>query len=185
MNEKFYRNSCKRQHRIIGHYLALQAWLRGLDCIVLSRHDLEFFLGLRRFKSIRVIWLQGDLQPWFQNQVPYYSSKAPSSISCLFLSRVIIEPHLPKGRMTTSQRLSAMKPGSPRADLFLDSPNAILPTEAQMISQLAMFSSGVAVPQEFSSHGDSATKSSGFFDAFDIFQNAFGRPLDSHKSPDA
>jgi hypothetical protein len=63
MNDTFYRTACARRHHIIGHYLAVQAWIRGLDCIVLDRADLEFFLGLQRFKSVRVTWLREDLRP--------------------------------------------------------------------------------------------------------------------------
>lgn len=63
-----HRECCKRQHRILGNYLAVQAWVRGLDCVVLTRQDLETFLDLKRFKWSRLYWLQKDLRPWFPYQ---------------------------------------------------------------------------------------------------------------------
>src|SRR6266513_5147329 len=99
----FHRESCRRQHRVLGHYLAVQSWVRRLDCIVLERQDLKSFLELKRFKSRRVQWLQEDLTPWFPHQTPYYSARSKSSIHSLFLSRVPMEKHLPGGTMTTEQ----------------------------------------------------------------------------------
>ena len=73
-----HREFCRNQHRIIGHYLAVQAWLRGLDCIVLVRGDLQTFLALERFKGTRVDWLQEDLlvlldRPQYIHQCYIYS----------------------------------------------------------------------------------------------------------------
>src|SRR4051794_34042803 len=103
-----HRESCRRHHRVIGNYLAMTAWQRGLDCIVLDRPALERFLGLRRFKSPRVEWLMSDLKPWFPHQEAYYHTGAPSSIHSLFLARVPISAHLPEGSMTTAQRIKRM-----------------------------------------------------------------------------
>src|ERR1700687_3759584 len=73
---------------MIGQYFAIQAWLRGLDCIILERCDLETFLGLQRFKSSRIEWLQSDLKPWFPYQSVSYKSSSPSSIESIYLSRL-------------------------------------------------------------------------------------------------
>src|SRR5260221_14598706 len=103
-----YRELCRHHHRIIGHFLAVQAWMRGLDCIVLIRDDLEAFLGLKRFKSARVKWLREDLKPWFPSQTHYFKSSAPSSIHSLFLARVPMVRYLPSGSMTTEDRMREM-----------------------------------------------------------------------------
>ena len=108
-----FREGCRRHHRMIGHYLALQAWTRKLDCIVLSRLDLEAFLGLERFKSTRINWLREDLKPWFPFQEDYKKSGAPSSIHSLYLARVPISKHLPSGTMTTAARINGMGKNSP------------------------------------------------------------------------
>ena len=72
----------------------------GLECIVLQRRDLEHFLALERFKSTRVQWLREDLRPWFPHQEAHHKSGAPSSIHSLYLSRVPMTLHLPRGSMT-------------------------------------------------------------------------------------
>src|SRR5262245_31440895 len=143
MNDTFHRQSCARTHYILGHYLAVQAWVRGLDCIVLTRADLEFFLGLQRFKSARVRWLQEDLKHWFPHQEAYYRSGAESSIHSLFLSRVPLDEFLPKGTMTTDDRIAGMPSKAPKtADFFDRRWVRGRPSTADMISQLSLLSSG-------------------------------------------
>ena len=148
--EDFHRESCRRQHRVLGHYLAVHAWVRGLDCVVLVRSDLERFLGLKRFKSIRVGWLQEDLRPWFPHQTPYYRSGSPSSIHSLFLARIPMDAHLAPGTMTTDWRIARLAPAAPKTAKFVDTayPWTIV-TESDMVSQLALISSGLATPQQF------------------------------------
>jgi len=142
-----HRDACKRQHRVIGNYLAIQAWVRGLDCIALVRTDLEAFFGLQRFKSARIEWLQEDLKPWFEYQVPYYKTNSPSSIQSLFLARLDIRPHLPRGSMTTQQRITGMGSGTPPTGLYSSSTMKVpVPSEEEMISQLAVLASGLTVP---------------------------------------
>lgn len=142
-----HRDACKRQHRILAHYLAIQAWLRKLDCIVLVRSDLEKFLGLKRFKSTRVDWLQDDLKPWFPYQFPYYLTRAGSSIHSLFLSRVPIEKHLPSGSMSTDKRISQMETDAPRTAKFSETRGASnIPDEKQIVAELAVISAGLDTP---------------------------------------
>jgi hypothetical protein len=142
-----HRDFCRRQHRIIGQYLALAAWLRGLDCIVLVRSDLEKFLGLERFKSTRVRWLEEDLKPWFPHQEAYYRTGAPSSIHSMFLSRVPMAPHLPKGPMTTELRIARLATGAPRTERFSRSNTGKeVPSEAAMVSFLSLLASGLRSP---------------------------------------
>jgi hypothetical protein len=132
---------------VLGQYLALEAWLRGVECLVIERSDLERFLGLERFKGVRVEWIQEDLSPWFPFQVPYYSSSPRASLSVLFLSRVPIEEHLPYGSMTTEQRIKDMARNAPRTQKFSTGrSDRRFPTEAQIVGYLATLSSGLAAP---------------------------------------
>lgn len=145
-----HRDSSKRQHRVLGHYLALQAWVRGLDCIVLGRSDLEAFLGLERFKSSRVHWLCEDLKPWFPHQTAYYKSSAPSSIHSLFLARVDMTTHLPSGSMTTDLRISKIDAKAPKTQKFIPEGSPWKPPlEQDMVAQLAVISAGLAVPNDY------------------------------------
>lgn len=143
-----HREDCRRQHRVIGHYLALQAWHRGLDCIVLNRTDLERFLGLKRFKKERIDWLRADLKPWFPFQKPYYLKRSKSSIHSLFLSRADLTQYLPAGMMTTEERITGMKPGSPKTELFSEYDKVPIPSQAEMVSYLALLAAGLRTPQQ-------------------------------------
>ncbi len=143
-----HRESCRRQHRVLGQYLAIEAWLRGVECLVLERSDLGGFLGLERFKSMRVAWLQDDLSPWFSFQVPYYSSSSPSSLHSLFLSRVPIEQHLPPGTMMTDRRIEEMAADAPRTQkLSKGRSGRRFPSEAKIVGYLATLSAGLAAPK--------------------------------------
>lgn len=144
-----HREACRRHHRVIGHYVAVKAWILGLDCIVLSRVELERFLGLQRFKATRVRWLKEDLKPWFPRQVAYYKTRSPSSIHSLYLSRVEIESHLAKGTMTNKRRISRMAADAPSTGLFSENlkPSEI-PDEKQMVSELAVIAAGLDSPKE-------------------------------------
>ena len=158
MSTEPHREAARRQHRVLGHYLAIQAWLRNLDCVVLTRKDLEAFLGLQRFKSARVEWLKDDLVPWFEFQKAYYKSSSPSSIHSLFLSRVSMEPHLPDGSMKTDERIKKLGSKAPRTEKFiLEGHPWVPPTESEMIAQLAVISSGLAVPQDYAAKRKSKT----------------------------
>ena len=143
-----HREFCRRHHRIIGHFLAVQAWIRGLDCIVLVRGDLEAFLGLKRFKNTRVKWLKEDLKPWFPSQTPYYKSKAPSSIHSLFLARVPMGKHLPTGSMTMGQRLNEMAANAPLTErLTTKEDGSEVPSLAKIVSSLSVFAAGLDAPK--------------------------------------
>ncbi len=92
-----HRLACRRQHRVLGQYLAMQAWVRGLDCIALEKRDLEHYLGLERLKGTRFEWFRDDVTPWFPHQETYEISGRENSLHSLFLARVPIAAHLPSG----------------------------------------------------------------------------------------
>ncbi|HXP87220.1 MAG TPA: hypothetical protein VN841_20985 [Bryobacteraceae bacterium] len=143
-----HREFCRWQHRTIGHYLAVQAWVRGLNCLVLVRADLEAFLGLKRFKSARVKWLKEALKPWFPHQTAYFKSAAPSSIHSLFLARVSMDKHLPSGSMTTDNRILGMAAEAPRTERFTAKDDGSeVPSHAKIVSQLSVFVAGLDVPK--------------------------------------
>ncbi len=147
-----HREACRRQHRVLGHFLAVQAWLRGLECVVLVRSDLEAFLDLVRFKGKRVKWLCEDLSPWFPNQVPYYLSSSPSSLHSLFLSRVPIAKWLADGSMSTERRILKIPKEGPKTERFSKAIKGHrFLTEADMVRYLAVLNSGLTQPQAFSS----------------------------------
>jgi hypothetical protein len=148
MKDNFYRNLCARHHRILGHYLTVVAWIRRLDCIVLTRSDLQHSFGLKRFKSMRIRWLLDDLNPWFGYHEAFYAAPALSSINTLFLSRVPLKEHLPGGRMTTEERIAQMPSSAPKTGLFRAQRWIDPLSESDMVAQLALFSCGLATPED-------------------------------------
>ena len=142
-----HRDTCKRQHRVLGHFLAIQAWLRGLDCIVVSRSDLEVFLGLERFKKQRIEWLQEDLRPWFRHQYPLEQGGTGFSLHSLYLSRAPIEKWLADGELTTTERISKLGKGAPKTEEFAHTRTAHRSiTELDVVRYLAILDSGLAEP---------------------------------------
>ena len=143
-----HREYCRRQHRIIAHHLALQAWLRGLDCIVLVRRDLEHLFGLQQFKSTRVEWIREDMLPWFPHQEMHVRSGTEGSIHSIYLSRVPIADFLPRGTMPTDKRIAGMAPNSPKTARFskVGKENEV-PSEAEIIASLALLAAGVEPPR--------------------------------------
>jgi hypothetical protein len=145
--EDYYREACRKQHRLLGHYLAIQSWLGQVDCLVLERKNLDSFLGLKRFKAVRVEWLMEDLKPWFPYQVPFYRANSMSSISTLYLSRVSISEHLPSGTFSTRVRVSLMATGSPKTAILYEliGKGTKLDT-GNITAYLGMLSSGLMDP---------------------------------------
>lgn len=142
-----HRAACQRQHRVLGHYLAVQAWLRGLDCIAVERQDLEAYLGLKRFKSERIKWLLEDLKPWFPHNSAFYQSNAESSLHSLFLARVKIGPWLTTLTMTTAQRISKIPSDAPKtALLFTPGASKMRVQESDVVRFLAILDSGLSAP---------------------------------------
>ncbi len=142
-----HRAACQRQHRVLGHYLAVHAWLRGLDCVALDREDLEVYLGLERFKSERVKWLIEDLKPWFPHNSAFYKSSAESSLHSVYLSRVKIGSWLPAGTLTTPKRIAKIGPNAPKtAVLFQPGPGKKRVQETDVVRYLAVLDSGLASP---------------------------------------
>ncbi|MDZ4689357.1 MAG: hypothetical protein SH850_30140 [Planctomycetaceae bacterium] len=132
---------------MLGHYLAVQAWLRGLDCIAIEREDLEFYLGLKRFKSERIKWLLADITPWFPFNSAFYKSSAASSLHSLFLSRVAIDEWLSTDSLTTVRRIAQIPSNAPKtALLFPEGKNQV--TETDVVRYLAVLDSGLASPLE-------------------------------------
>ena len=137
-----YREFCQKQHRLIAHYLAVKAWHRGLDCIVLSRSNLEKLLGLERFKSTRIEWLVEDMKPWFPHQKRFTRTGSPSSIHSLCLSRLPLDK-LPTGTMTMEKRIAIIPKGTLKVEALGD-----CPTIREVVTYLGILADGLGEPQQ-------------------------------------
>lgn len=146
-----HRESCRRQHRVLGHFLAVQAWLRKLDCLALERRDLEVYLGLKRFKSERVEWLKADLKPWFPFQERFGRTGRELSLHSLFISRVPISKWLSELSMNTAKRIQAMSPDAPKTALFSNLKEGDWHIkETDVVRYLAVLDSGLSEPKPLS-----------------------------------
>src|SRR6266542_3615398 len=82
-----YRQACRRSHRLLGTYLAMTAWVRKVDCVILSRAELLPYLGVGRMKNRRVDWLKADVGKLVPNADNLVEQKT-GKYSTLYLSRL-------------------------------------------------------------------------------------------------
>jgi hypothetical protein len=141
-----HREACRRHHRVIAYYCAHQAWLRGLDCILIRRSEMEKLLGIERFKGERLTWMREDFKPWFPHQEFYWRSGSPNTFSSVYFSRVDIEPHLPSGTMTDQQRVDRMDSTAPRTGLLFPKGRTAIPSIEEMATELALLGAGLKNP---------------------------------------
>ncbi|MFP2905488.1 hypothetical protein ACLESD_10590 [Pyxidicoccus sp. 3LFB2] len=147
-----HREHCRRQHRILGHFLCIQTWQRGLDCAMVVRPDLERLLKLQHFKASRLDWLREDVTPWFPYQAVLksplnhsYSTKRRSpSLSGMLFSRVELSPRVREIRSAYDE-LDQWLPWLANG-LGTRTGMASLPDETTIVTDLALFASGLAVP---------------------------------------
>ena len=147
-----HREACQRQHRVLGHFLAIQAWLQGLDCVVLERQFLEEYLDLERFKSERVKWLIEDLGPWFPHCYQFDKSNSASSLHSLYMSRITIGSWMPAGSMATSTRIKAIARDSSAPRTGILNTKLKIGTnmrEIDVVRYLAVLDAGLESPAKF------------------------------------
>jgi hypothetical protein len=151
MKTKPYDEHYRRLHRIVGHYLALTAWTRDLDCIVLDRDDVQSLLNISNTGEDRVRQFVADVQPWFKFSKPYYKPGSKTYLRSLFLSRVSLDSYLPKGRMGVDQRIARATTanGTLKIERFVSIRNSDpIPSEEDMVSYLALLAAGVKTPTQ-------------------------------------
>jgi hypothetical protein len=112
------REGARRQHRTAALFAVIQCWLRKLDGLALSRRHLERLLGLERFKGTRVDWLLEDLKEFFPYQETYWLTGKQKSLGSLIVSREELAGFLPKGSMTTEDRIAGIPSHGPKIAMF-------------------------------------------------------------------
>ena len=146
-----HREACRRQHRLLAHYLAIQAWIEKLDGFMVKREVLECLLGLQHFKKARLHWLIEDIKPWFEYHNNYYQSQT-NAFRSLCISRQQL--HLPTGSMTPDDRLHLMymEASNPDSPNFRHCPQLrVLSTPTphwhEIVGYLAVLADGLILPQ--------------------------------------
>jgi hypothetical protein len=117
-------------------YLAMTAWIKKVDCVVLQRSQLLPFLGLERMKNVRVDCLQTDLRSLF----PYYDTLVESktgNYATLYLSRVPFLEGCFRGHVSDENRIKILNTAG------LDAAIVEIPAEREMVANLANAIHGV------------------------------------------
>ena len=135
----------RRQHRILGLYLAVRAWANNLDAIHVDREDFCRFLGIKVVKKARLDQFEEDVKEWFPElSIFYFSGQVFSGI---YLSRVPLEGILSTRRMMTPERIKlARKEGLAIEDLSNIVKDVKKLKEADLVSYVSLLSSGLEVP---------------------------------------
>ncbi len=135
--EDIYRDACRHSHRILGSYLALWAWKKGVDCVVLDRHRLLPFLGLKKaMRERRLHWLDEDVRDLFPYQESLGYSRSGVHMS-LYLSRKRFPDGTFARSMTDPKRVQMLSEGGLPASIV-----GKLPTEDRMTGILATAATG-------------------------------------------
>lgn len=136
--EHMYRDAYRRQHRLLGCYLALDAWMRCIDCVVLSRDQLLPFLGLKHMQNKRITWLKNDVRDFFPHHFVTVTSSA-GAYATLYLARLPIPEHDHRKKMSDVDRASLF------TSTGLKSALVSIPDEEDMVAMLAQRMCGLRV----------------------------------------
>jgi hypothetical protein len=130
-----YRKECRRSHRRLGMYLAMTAWVRKVDCVVLSRETLLLYLGLESMRKKRVAWLKKDLRRWFPHVEDLIEK--PEKHSSLYLSRAPFPARCFESWISDEKRIERMDNDGLKAALVE------IPDEVEIVSLMALTVQGI------------------------------------------
>jgi hypothetical protein len=158
MTDKQHREYCQRQHRIVRNWLASQAWLRGIDCIVITSENIKGLFKLKKLEYSRIADFIKDVKPWFRYSKKIWTGRSPSGIfQFVFLSRVEISISGNELTFPSSQqrnlppkeikgKITELKDSLPRIEL-LEFLNTTLPTETEIVSEQCLLAVGLEYPR--------------------------------------
>ncbi|MGB8275346.1 MAG: hypothetical protein WCF16_08790 [Alphaproteobacteria bacterium] len=138
-----HRAFTQRRHRIIGQYVALQAWIRGLDCIVLQRRHLLALLHIERIEGARLDTFKADVSPWFPRSEVFYSPPERNTFASIFMSRFSLSD-VPGEAMSDEDRIGYIR----NAGIFTgDYHDDHWPFwEHDIVTMLSLMASGLTIP---------------------------------------
>jgi hypothetical protein len=137
---ELHREACRRQHRTAANYLAMLAWCKGADCIVLDRPVMMRIFGVERFKQSRLEWLRDDMRPWF----PKIQVMGRNTTAAVYLSRIDLDRWM-SGSKLDSERVALMQKDGVSA-ILMDNSSSYECTEPDMVADLAMMATGLQPP---------------------------------------
>jgi hypothetical protein len=142
-----------RLHRIVSLYLALKAWCRDVNCIVLSRSELLNFSDMESTPASRMAEIQKDMKPWFKGFNCYYRENDHTYVHWLFLSQSEDLSFLPpRSNLSTSSAvvrrlIDGSGSGATKVALLseiLD--DSGVPTQKDMVTELTLLTAGLRSP---------------------------------------
>lgn len=133
--KEIYRDACRRSHRVLGTYLALWAWKKRADCVVVDRYELFTYLGIKAMRGKRLQWLARDIRDLFPYTQALYRSAGGHGST--YLSRRKFPRGAFDSRMYDDERVRALERGGLRAA------DISLPSEGRMVVFLAAAAAGV------------------------------------------
>jgi hypothetical protein len=151
--QKEMKESRERRTRILGAYIALKAWRKGFDCIVLSRTDQlnHFYMG--NTPGNRTEQIAADIKLWFREHQIYHRAKSNTYVHYSFLLRKKDDkshlrqvPHLsldkePNERVV-KKYIEELNSKALKTALFSDLVGKV-PSDEDIISELALLSAGL------------------------------------------
>jgi hypothetical protein len=142
--DETYRQAVSRQHRIYAHYLALYAWRRKLDCLIINRQQLLKLLNLKAIKQTRMAWFEEDFRPWFPELHTMWASNNMDRLSSVFLSRLPVPRSALQGSMTTEMRIVCLvEEGIPAGTFLGGRYRGALPNEKDVVSVMSLLAGGL------------------------------------------
>ena len=123
---RMYREACRRSHRLLGAYLALWAWRKRVDCVVIHRYELHPYLGIKARHEQRLQWLIADTKYLFPYIHELYQLPTRKRGS-LYLSRLRFPQEAFDRRMYDDDRIKSLGEQGLRAAMITK-----LPTERAM-----------------------------------------------------
>lgn len=142
-----YYEHFKRQHRVLGAFLALHCWHNGYDALLVDRETLSRFFELKKFTEEHLSWLREDIEPFFRHFHSLYFETPPSKFGSVVLSRVPIPTGFVEQTLTDEKRAAQWRKQSFRVAALSElKTTKILFTECEAASFLALMASGLAVP---------------------------------------
>ena len=142
--DETYRQAIARQHRIYAHYLALYAWVRKIDCLIINRQQLLKLLNLKAIKQARMAWFEEDVRPWFPELHTMWASSNDERLSSVILSRHPVPPSALQGSMTTEMRIVCLvEEGIPAGTFLGGQYRGPLPNQKDIVSVISLLAAGL------------------------------------------
>ncbi len=149
--DKVYKAYYRRQHRVLGAYLATHCWHNGYDAVIVDRSTLAHIHELTNFTKTHLSWLQRDIKPYFAHSFELYHSKGAKNFAAVALSRVPIPKGFGDASLDDTKRAAFWRKKDFRVAALSEMPTCeSVFTEKEASSFLALISVGLVVPKDAS-----------------------------------